>query len=114
MSPIVLKMRLIGVRGNTTRKGLVTDAVMSGCFNSAQESTPNTTSAHSQDPVHHHSCTAIISMRGGALMTVLKCHFTLPRIELALANHIALVGAGMCVDPVSRRLPTRSGWSSWL
>src|SRR5512136_1498422 len=111
---MVLKIRFIGVRGKIWRKGLVTDAVMSGCFNSAQLSTPKTTSAHSHEAVHHHSLTAIISILGNWLMTVLKCHFTLPRMELALANQRALVGAGMWVLPVSSRLPTRSGWSSWL
>jgi hypothetical protein len=71
MSPIVSKMRGIGVRGNTWRNGLVTDAVMSGCLSSAHESTANTTSAHSHEVDHHHSLTAIISMRGSTLTTVL-------------------------------------------
>ena len=60
-----------GVRGKICRKGLVTDAVMSGCFNSAQQSTPKTTSAHSHEVDHHHSLTAIISIRGSTFTTVL-------------------------------------------
>ena len=71
MSPIVSKMRGSGVRGKTDRNGLVTDAVMSGCFSSAQQSTPKTTSAHSQEVDHHHSLTATISIRGSTLTTVL-------------------------------------------
>ena len=47
------------------------EAVMSGCFNSAHESTPKTTSAHSHDVDHHHSLTAINSILGNTLMTVL-------------------------------------------
>ena len=71
MSPIVLKIRGSGERGKICKKGFVTEAVMSGCFSSAQESTPNTTSAHSQEVDHHHSCTATISIRGSTLTTVL-------------------------------------------
>ena len=71
MSP----MRLEDARQRRARKdvrnGLVTDAVMSGCFSSAQESTANTTSAHSHDVDHHHSLTAIISIFGRTLTTVL-------------------------------------------
>ena len=71
MSPSVSKIRGNGVRGKMDRNGLVTEAVMSGCFNSAHESTPNTTSAHSHEVLHHHSLTQIISIRGSTLITVL-------------------------------------------
>ena len=50
-------MRGSGVRGKTVRNGFVTEAVMSGCFSSAHESTAKTTSAHSHDVDHHHSFT---------------------------------------------------------
>ena len=70
-SPRVSKMRGSGVRGNTCRNGLVTDAVMSGCFISAQESMANTTSAYSQEVDHHHSLTATISILGSTLFTTL-------------------------------------------
>ena len=71
MSPSVSKMRGSGVRGKMQRNGFVTEAVASGCLSSAQESTANTTSAHSHDVDHHHSFTAIISIFGSTLITVL-------------------------------------------
>jgi len=71
MSPRLLKILSIGVFGKTSRNGFVTDAVMSGCFNSAHESTPKTTSAHSHDVDHHHSFTAINSILGRAFTTML-------------------------------------------
>ena len=71
MSPRVSKGRSRGVRGKTVRNGLVTEAHMSGYFSSAQLSTAKTTSAHSQEVDHHHSCTAIISILGSTLTTVL-------------------------------------------
>jgi hypothetical protein len=67
----VLKIRGKGVRGKIDKNGLVTEAVMSGVFSSHQESTPNTTSAHSHDVLHHHSFTHTISIRGSTLTTVL-------------------------------------------
>ncbi len=71
MSPMVSNIRGRGVRGKTVKKGFVTEQHMSGCFSSAQESTAKTTSAHSQEVDHHHSCTAIISILGSTLTTVL-------------------------------------------
>src|SRR5690606_5335479 len=54
-SPRVSKIRSIGVRGKTWRKGLEPEPHMSGCLNSAHESQANTRSAYSHDPVHHQS-----------------------------------------------------------
>ena len=71
MSPSVLKIRASGVRGKTVRNGLVTEAVMSGCFSSAQQST-----RRPRRPIRRRStttirCTAIISILGSTLTTVL-------------------------------------------
>src|SRR5690606_39838097 len=104
-------MRSSGLRGAMWRKELVQEPVASRFFRSPHESTPNTMAAYSQEAVHHHSLTKIASMFGSTLCTVSWCHFVLPSREFELPKCMALVGVGMCVEPVKFLFPTRNGRS---